>query len=108
VYVYLKLWLTCLLLSVICCCRLCLFRVLLDACPFCFLQYTALPSFCNCSLFFIYSLHGECLFPTLWSSGCPTPFAMCLFFFFQLLVYYSVWYFLYFPWGGVSLSRGLC
>jgi hypothetical protein len=32
--------------------RLCLFRVLLDTCPFCFLQYTALPTCCNCSLFY--------------------------------------------------------
>jgi hypothetical protein len=45
VNVYLRLQLTCLLLSAICCCRLCLFTVLLDACPFCFLQYTALPAF---------------------------------------------------------------
>jgi hypothetical protein len=49
--VYLRLQLTCLLLSAICCYRLCLFRVLLDACPFYFLQYTALPTFCNCRLF---------------------------------------------------------
>jgi hypothetical protein len=32
---------------------LCLFRVLLDACPFCFLQYTALPICCNCSPFLV-------------------------------------------------------
>jgi hypothetical protein len=51
VNVCLRLQLTCLLLSAICCCRLCLFRVLLDACPFCFLQYTALPTFCSCCLF---------------------------------------------------------
>jgi hypothetical protein len=50
--VYLRLRLTCLLLSAICCCRLCLFRVLLDTCPICFLQFTALPAFCNCHLFF--------------------------------------------------------
>jgi hypothetical protein len=53
VNVYLRLRLTCLLLSVICC-RLCLFRVLLDACPFCFLQYTALPAFCNCCLIYLF------------------------------------------------------
>jgi hypothetical protein len=52
VNVYLKLWLMCLLMLAICCCRLCLFRILLDAFPFCFLQYTALPAFCNCILFF--------------------------------------------------------
>jgi hypothetical protein len=45
----------CLLLSAICCCRLCLFKVLLDSCPFCFLQYTALPAFCNCRLFCVRS-----------------------------------------------------
>jgi hypothetical protein len=55
VNVYLRLQLTCLLLLAICCCRLCLFRVLLDTCPFCFLQYSALPAFCNCRLYlFIY------------------------------------------------------
>jgi hypothetical protein len=51
VNVYQRLQLTCLLLSAIGCCRLCLLRVLQDACPFCFLQYTALPTFCNCHLF---------------------------------------------------------
>jgi hypothetical protein len=35
----------------------------------------------------------------------PCLFAMCLFF--QLLVY-SVCFFLFFPWVGVGLSRGLC
>jgi hypothetical protein len=56
VNVCLRLQLTCLLLSAICCFRLCFFRVLLDARPFCFLQYTALPTFCNCRLFF-YIVH---------------------------------------------------
>jgi hypothetical protein len=66
VNVYLGLQLTCLLLSAICCCRLYLFSVLLDACPFSFLQYTALPAFCNCSLFFLCSLHvGSCPSSTL-------------------------------------------
>jgi hypothetical protein len=67
---YLRLGLTCLLLSAICCCRLCLLRVLLDSCSFCFLYYTALPAFCNCSLFlkFIYSSCGECPSPTFWCS----------------------------------------
>jgi hypothetical protein len=57
---------------------------------------------------FIYSSMRECPSPTLWSSGCPVLFARCFFFFFQLLVYYSVWFFLFFSWVGVSLSRGLC
>jgi hypothetical protein len=56
VNVYLRLHLACLLLSAICCCRLCLFRVLLDACPFCFLQHTALPIFCNCRLLFAWGV----------------------------------------------------
>jgi hypothetical protein len=68
VNVYLRLWLTCLLLSAICCCRLCLFRVFLDACPFCFLQYTALPAFCNCHLFlYLQFVWGEALLPLQWS-----------------------------------------
>jgi hypothetical protein len=53
VNVYLRLWLTCLLLSAICCCRLCLFRVLLDACSYCILLYTALPAF-SIVIFFFY------------------------------------------------------
>jgi hypothetical protein len=69
VNVYLRLWLTCLLLSASCCSRLCLFRVLLEACPFCFLQYTALHTFCNYSLFFLFRV---CMrrwsSPTLWWS----------------------------------------
>jgi hypothetical protein len=65
VKVYLRLPLTCLLLSAICCCRLCLFRVLLDACPFCFLQYTALPTFAIAIFLFIYRSGGERPSPTL-------------------------------------------
>jgi hypothetical protein len=42
----------------------------------------------------------------LWSSGCPALFATCLFFF-QLLVYYSVCFFLFFfPLGGWSVYSG--
>jgi hypothetical protein len=56
---------------------LCLFRVLLDARPFCFLQYTALPACCSCSPFYLEfvwggappPLSGECA--TL--SHCWTP-----------------------------------
>jgi hypothetical protein len=40
-------------------CSLCLFRVLLDTCPFCFLQYAALPNCCNCSL--LYYLEFACV-----------------------------------------------
>jgi hypothetical protein len=40
--------------------------------------------------------------PSLWSSGCPTLFAMCLFCCYCLLFSF------FFPWIGVSLSRGLC
>jgi hypothetical protein len=78
VNVYLRLQLTSLLLSAICCCMLCLFSVLLDACPFCFLQYTALPAFCNCSLFFYLeftwggapSPHSSAACHTLATVGC--------------------------------------
>jgi hypothetical protein len=157
VNVYLRLWLTCHLLSAICCCRLylsqisgmsstltqphrlCLFRVLLDACPFCFLQYTALPACCNCSLFylellwgyappplsggschtldtvgwlllsehtgggglFIYSSRKGVLLPHSLELRAPCPLCcMSLFLFFQLLVYYSDWFFPFFPWWG--------
>jgi hypothetical protein len=50
-------------------CKLCLFSVLLDPCPFCFLQYTALPACCNCSLFLLFRVcMGRCPYPTLlWS-----------------------------------------
>jgi hypothetical protein len=73
VNVYLRLWLTCLLLSAICCCRLCLFRVLLDACPFCFLQYTALPTFCNCRLFCMRSGPPPLWWHSLHDSGSDKP-----------------------------------
>jgi hypothetical protein len=66
VNVYLRLRLTWLLLSAICCCRLCLIRVLLDARPFCFLQYTALPALCNYRLFFyLHFAWGVPLAPSL-------------------------------------------
>jgi hypothetical protein len=70
--VYLRLRLTCLLLSAICCCRLCLLRVLLDTCPFCFLQYTALPTFSNCSLFFYLEFRSGCAPPPLSWGACHT------------------------------------
>jgi hypothetical protein len=153
VNVYLILQLTCLLLSAICCCRLCLFRVLLDACPFCFLQYTALTAFCNCSLFFLFTVRlKECPSPTLqWSmphfsccykpsplqahwgrwhfsgqlvylqfhEGLPLPHSLKLrepcplcyvsFFFLScLFIIQFVFFFLFFPWVGVSLSSRLC
>jgi hypothetical protein len=56
-----------------------LLRVLLAACPFCFLQYTALPACYNCSLFLLSRVHvGRCPSPTLcWSllhsSRCYKP-----------------------------------
>jgi hypothetical protein len=47
---------------------LCLFRVLLDACPFYFLQYAALPAFCNGSPFLFSVCVVKCPSPTLqWS-----------------------------------------
>jgi hypothetical protein len=50
--------------------------------------------------------HEGVLSPTLWSSGCPTLFAKCLFF--QLLVYYSVWFFsLFFPGWGWSVQGAM-
>jgi hypothetical protein len=55
---------------------------------------------------FIYSSVREYPSPILWSSGCPALFATS--FFSQLLVYYSVCFFLFFSCVGVSLSRGLC
>jgi hypothetical protein len=48
-----------------------------------------------------------CSSPTLQSSGSPTLFAMCLFFFFSCL-FIIQFVFFFFPWVGVSLSRGLC
>jgi hypothetical protein len=156
VNVYLRLQLTCLLLSAICCCHLCLFRVLLNAFPFCFLQYTALRAFCNCHLFFFFNLqfswrsapspastgafltdsHSYKLSPLqvagwlppllpslaglfIYSlpEGLPLPHSQELrapcplcymyhFFFIPLLVYDSVWFFLFFSpgWGSVCLG----
>jgi hypothetical protein len=116
-----------------------LLRVLLGACPFCFLQYAALPTCYNYSLFFnlefmccfykpsplqahcgggevlpllsspaglfTHSSSGDCSSPTLWSSGCPALFAKCLFF--QLLVYYTDWFFPLFSLGGGQSVQGL-
>jgi hypothetical protein len=45
--------------------------------PGCWVWAQLLPSLAG---LFIYSLCGECPCPTLWSSGCPTLFATCLFF----------------------------
>jgi hypothetical protein len=56
---------------------------------------------------FIYSSMKACLFPTLWSSGCPTLFATCLFFSSCLYIIQFV-FFSFFSWVGVSLSRSLC
>jgi hypothetical protein len=59
--------------------------------------------------FFTHSSSGDCSSPSLWSSGHPTLSGKYLFFFFQLLVYYSDWFFpLFSPWVGVILSMGLC
>jgi hypothetical protein len=52
---------------------------------------------------FIYSSMREYPSPTLWS----LPLSLLRVFFFQLLVYYSVCFFLFFfPWVGVILSGG--
>jgi hypothetical protein len=45
--------------------------------------------------------------PTLQSSGQPSLFPKCLFFPSYLFIILIV-FFLFFPWGGVSLSRGIC
>jgi hypothetical protein len=55
---------------------------------------------------FIYSSTRECPPPPSGAQGAPP--SLLPFFFFQLLVYYSACFFLFFPWVGVSLSRGLC
>jgi hypothetical protein len=55
---------------------------------------------------FIYSSTRECPSPTLWSSGCPALFATFLFFSAACLLFSL--FFSFFPWVGVSLSRGLC
>jgi hypothetical protein len=85
VNVYLMLQLICLLLLASCCCRLyllqisgmsfiltypcrlCLLRVLLDACPFSVLQCMALPACCNCSPCLLTVDVGKC--PSPLSSG---------------------------------------
>jgi hypothetical protein len=53
-----------------------LFRVLLAACPFCFLQYAVLPACYNCSLFLLFRVHiGRCTSPTLqWTVLCFSCF----------------------------------
>jgi hypothetical protein len=54
---------------------LCLFKVLLDACPFSFLQCMALPACCNCSSC-LFTVHmGKCSSPTLW--GCVSHISHC-------------------------------
>jgi hypothetical protein len=53
---------------------------------------------------FIYSSMKDCPSPALWCSGHPALFATCLFCCYCLLFSF----FLFFPWVGVSLSRGLC
>jgi hypothetical protein len=55
---------------------------------------------------FIYSSRGGVPLPLSPELTGLTLFVTYLFFF-QLLVYYSVLFF-FFPWVGVSLSRGLC
>jgi hypothetical protein len=67
----------------------------------------------SCS-WFLGVCHHSCLLqlackgfrlPSLWCSGHPTLFAMCLFCCYCLLFsFFSV----FLPWVGVSLSRGLC
>jgi hypothetical protein len=55
---------------------------------------------------FIHSSSGECLSPTLWSSGHPAFFAVFSFFFSYFFIIQI--FFLLFPWVWVSLSRELC
>jgi hypothetical protein len=57
----------------------------------------------------LFTVHlRDCPTPTLWGSGRPTLFATCPFFFFftQLLVYYSVRFFLFFFPGWASVCPG--
>jgi hypothetical protein len=114
----LRLWLTCHLLSATCCCRLyllqfsrmshhthlvqlALFRALLDACPFSFLQCRALPASCNCcpclvsvQVLLLHSLaehpQGEVFFSL--SPDLRDPHTLCYMSFSQLFVYYSVFF----------------
>jgi hypothetical protein len=51
--------------------RVCLFRVLLDACPFSYLQYTALPTCCKFSLIFLEFMWGDAT-PPLSCGACHT------------------------------------
>jgi hypothetical protein len=66
--------------------------------PDCCVLLLLLPSLAG---LFIYSSVRDCLSPTLQHSGHPVLFATCLFCCYCLL-------FSFFPWVGVSLSRGLC
>jgi hypothetical protein len=51
----------------------------------------------------------ECPSPTLQSLGCPTLFVMCPFFFNSAAcLLFSLFFSLFSPWVGVSLSKGLC
>jgi hypothetical protein len=103
-----------------------LFRVHVEMCPSPTLQWSvlALATFTSLPLskhigwgvllllpspasLFIHSLSGDCSSPTLQSSGCPTLFAKCLFFSATCLLF-RLFFFLFFPCVGVSLSRGLC
>jgi hypothetical protein len=53
---------------------------------------------------FIYTSSGECPSPTLWSSGCPTLFAMCLFFSCLFIIQFV--FFSFFPGWGSICPRG--
>jgi hypothetical protein len=54
------------------------------------------------SLFIYSSCEGV---PLPHSQELRVPHPLCLFF---SAAYYSVWFFLFFPWVGISLSRELC
>jgi hypothetical protein len=53
---------------------------------------------------FIYSSVRECPSPSLWSSGCPALFAMCLFFFSCLFIIQFVFFLFFFLGGGQSVQ----
>jgi hypothetical protein len=76
--------------------------------PIVFSSIQPYPPFCSCSpFFFLFRVHvGRCPTPTLWCSGHPALFGMCHFCFFSAAVYYSVWFFLFFSWVGVSCPGG--
>jgi hypothetical protein len=59
------------------------------------------PAWPSPSCLFIYSSVRHFPSPLLQHSGCPTLFAMCL-------LCYCLLFSFFFPWVGVSLSRGLC